>query len=187
MTARGGCQEATMKVHRQTHRRRVSDNDVRAILRGQMRTGRRTDAATIRGLGIACGSCRLSRLRREVKRELAEGGPVFQVALGSANHPPAALSVAIVPLRASTGGEAVASDVPTAPVSQSGEILAAGSNRPAHVGEPRRVAPVPQVGYVRELFGRILCAAAEFRAALGRRLLSPRKAPSPRRRSGMPG
>lgn len=47
-----------MKVHRQTHRRRVSDNDLRTILRGQMHTGQPTDAATIRGLGIACGSCR---------------------------------------------------------------------------------------------------------------------------------
>jgi hypothetical protein len=69
-----------MKVHRQTHRRRVNDNYIRAILRGQMYAGRPTDADTIRGLGIACGSCRVSRLRREVERELSEGVAASQVA-----------------------------------------------------------------------------------------------------------
>lgn len=60
-----------MRVHRQTQRRLVDDDAVREVLRRRMRCGLPTDAKTMRNLGIACGSCRHSRLRREVERELA--------------------------------------------------------------------------------------------------------------------
>jgi hypothetical protein len=176
-----------MKVHRQTHRRRVSDNDVRAILRGQMRTGRPTDAAAIRGLGIACGSCRLSRLRREVESELAEGVPASQVAPVSANPPPAAPSFAIVPSNTGTGGEATAPAVPPAPVAHPAVSVAAGPDRSALVGEPGQAATVAHSGFVRDLLGQIYCAAGAFWAALGRRLFLRRNAPSPQQRSGAAG
>jgi hypothetical protein len=173
-----------MKVHRQTLNQRVSDDDVRAILRRQMRTARPTNAATIRGLGIACGSCRLSRLRREVERELASTGPVTpQVAPGSASSPQAAPSLVTVPVNTGTGGEAPAPAVPTAPVSQPADSVAAAPNRPALVGKPGRATAIPFAEYVRELLDRIHCAAAAFRAALGRRPCSRRKPPSPRSRS----
>jgi hypothetical protein len=73
-----------MKIHRQTHRRRVQDHEVRAILRAQMHAGLPTDAATVRALGIACGSCRLSRLRREVECELESAIPKTDVITPSA-------------------------------------------------------------------------------------------------------
>lgn len=59
-----------MRVHRQTNRRRVSDAFVRAILRERVRNRLPIDSETVRALGIACGSDRLSRLRREVLRQL---------------------------------------------------------------------------------------------------------------------
>lgn len=59
-----------MPVHRQTNRRRVSDAFVRAMLRERVRNRLPIDADTVRSLGIACGSDRLSRLRREVLRQL---------------------------------------------------------------------------------------------------------------------
>lgn len=61
-----------MQVHRQTNGRRVSDAFVRTMLRERVRNGLPIDAETVRSLGIACGSDRLSRLRREVLRELEQ-------------------------------------------------------------------------------------------------------------------
>ena len=173
-----------MKVHRQTHRRRVSDNDVREILRGQMRTGRPTNAATIRGLGIACGSCRLSRLRREVKSGLATGVPRLPVAPESVNHTAAAHAFAVVQSKTGTGGEAPDPAAATTPVSQPGDGVDAGSSRPALVGEPRRAAAIPRSGHIRGLLGRVRCAAQAFWAALSRPPFSRGKAPSLRPRSG---
>ncbi len=60
----------SMQVHRQTNGRRVSDAFVRTMLRERVRNRLPIDAETVRSLGIACGSDRLSRLRREVLREL---------------------------------------------------------------------------------------------------------------------
>lgn len=172
-----------MKVHRQTHRRRVNDNDVRAILRGQMRASQPTDADTIRGLGIACGSCRLSRLRREVENELAAGVPTSpEVAPGSANRPPAAPSFANVPSNAGTGSEAPAPAVPAAPVAPSAVSVAAGSDRSALVGEPGRAAAIAHSGFVRDLLERIHCAAGAFWVALCCRLSRQRNVHSPRPR-----
>ncbi|MBL0892363.1 MAG: hypothetical protein IBJ19_17360 [Gemmatimonadaceae bacterium] len=59
-----------MLVHRQTNRRRVSDAFVRAMLRERVRNQLPIDAKTVRALGIACGSDRLSRLRRQVLGQL---------------------------------------------------------------------------------------------------------------------
>ncbi len=59
-----------MPVHRQTNRRRVSDAFVRAMLRERVRNQLPIDAETVRALGIACGSDRLSRLRRQVLGQL---------------------------------------------------------------------------------------------------------------------
>lgn len=171
-----------MKVHRQTRNQRVSDNDVRAILRGQMRTGRPTDAATIRRLGIACGSCRLSRLRREVESELAAGVPGLPVAPGSADHPPAAPSFAIVSSNTGTGGEAPAPAVLTAPEATPAVSVAAGPDRSALAGEPGRAAAVAHSGFVRDLLERIHRAAGAFWVALSRRLSRQRNVHSPRPR-----
>lgn len=66
----GALRGLSMRLHRQTNRRRVSDNFVRAILRERVRNGLPIDAETVRDLDIACGSDRLSRLRREVLLEL---------------------------------------------------------------------------------------------------------------------
>jgi hypothetical protein len=60
-----------MPIHRQTNRRRVSDAAVRAILQERVRNHLSIDAKAVRRLGIACGSCRLSRLRRRVLRDAA--------------------------------------------------------------------------------------------------------------------
>lgn len=173
-----------MKVHRQTHRRRVSDDDVRSILRGQMRAGRPTDATTIRGLGIACGSCRLSRLRREVERELAVGVPRLPVALGSADHPPSAPSFGIVPSNTGTGGEAPAPAAPTSRVAPPAASVSAGPDEPILVAEPGRAAAPPRSAHIRELLGRIRCAAGAFWAALSCPRFSRRKAPSSKTRRG---
>jgi len=59
-----------MQVHRQTNGRRVSDDFWRSILHERVRNRLPIDAETVRRLGIACGSDRLSRLRREVLRQL---------------------------------------------------------------------------------------------------------------------
>ncbi len=59
-----------MRVHRQTNRRRVSDDFWRSILRERVRNRLPIDADTVRRLGIACGRDRLTRLRGEVLREL---------------------------------------------------------------------------------------------------------------------
>lgn len=59
-----------MQLHRQTNGRRVSDAFVLAMLRERVRNRLPIDAETVRSLGIACGSDRLSRLRREVLRQL---------------------------------------------------------------------------------------------------------------------
>ncbi len=59
-----------MQVHRQTNGRRVSDAFVQAMLRERLRNRLPIDADTVRSLGIACGSDRLSRLRRVVLQEL---------------------------------------------------------------------------------------------------------------------
>jgi hypothetical protein len=171
-----------MKVHRQTLNQRVSDDDVRAILRRQMRTARPTNAATIRGLGIACGSCRLSRLRREVERELASSVHGSQVAPGSTDHPPTAPSFAIVPPNTGTGGEAPAPAAPTSRVAPPAASVSAGPNRPTLVGEPGRAAATPRSGHIRDLLGRIRCAAEAFWAAWSRRPFSMRKAPSSKTR-----
>jgi hypothetical protein len=173
-----------MKVHRQTRNKRVSDNDVREILRRQMRTGRPTDATTIRGLGIACGSCRLSRLRREVESELAAGVPCWPVAPGSADHPPAAPSLAVVPSNTGTGGEAPAPAAPTSRAAPPAAGVPAGPNRPTLVADPGRAAATPRSGHIRGVLGRIRCAAEAFWAALSRRPFSRGKAPSLRPRSG---
>lgn len=59
-----------MRVHRQTNRRRVSDDFWRTILRERVRNRLPIDADAVRRLGIACGRDRLTRLRGEVLREL---------------------------------------------------------------------------------------------------------------------
>lgn len=59
-----------MRLHRQTSGRRVSDAFVRTMLRERVRNGLPIDAETVRALGIACGSDRLSRLRGAVLRQL---------------------------------------------------------------------------------------------------------------------
>jgi hypothetical protein len=60
----------SMRLHRQTNGRRVSDFVIRAMLRERVRNGLPIDAKTIRGLDIACGSDRLRRLRREVLQQI---------------------------------------------------------------------------------------------------------------------
>jgi hypothetical protein len=111
-----------MRVHRQTNRRRVSDDFWRSILRERVRNRLPIDAETIRRLGIACGRDRLTRLRGEVLRELEtefaaghhtpqappEGGAeLAAVAWGEGTAPVRIISEPWAPERAGSAGTAV--------------------------------------------------------------------------------
>lgn len=59
-----------MRTHRQTTGKRITNEELRVLLRSRIGAGRAVDALAIRKLGFACGSCRLSRVRQEVHARL---------------------------------------------------------------------------------------------------------------------
>ena len=59
-----------MRTHRQTTGQRVTNEQLRDLLRIRITAGRAVDALSLRKAGFACGSCRLSGLRREVQSQL---------------------------------------------------------------------------------------------------------------------
>lgn len=59
-----------MRTHRQTIGKRITNEELRDLLRSRIEAGRAIDALSIRKAGFACGSCRLSRRRREVQAQL---------------------------------------------------------------------------------------------------------------------
>lgn len=63
-----------MRTHRQTTGQRVTNEQLRDLLRIRVKAGNAVDASAIRKLGFACGSCRLSRLRRELHAQLQRVG-----------------------------------------------------------------------------------------------------------------
>lgn len=161
-----------MKVHRQTHRRRVRDNEVRAILQKQLLTGQPTDAATVRAFGIACGSCRLSRLRREVERELdAAIYTAADVAPRNVNGAPAMPTTGITAVGAES--EPLLPTAWIVPVAPSAANVAVAPTRSDLVEKTEGEATVTtSAGYPRTFLGQIRRAVVGLCNSLFR-LLSP--------------
>ena len=161
-----------MKVHRQTHRRRVRDNDVRAILQKQLLTGQPTDAATVRAFGIACGSCRLSRLRREVERELdAAVYTASEAASKNGNEAPATRSAGIT--EAGAVSEPLLPTAWVVPVAEPAFNVAVDPTRPDFAEKTKGEATVAtSARSARTFLGHIRRAVVVLCMALFR-LLSP--------------
>jgi hypothetical protein len=170
-----------MRVHRQTQRRLVDDDAVREVLRRRMRCGLPTDAKTTRNLGIACGSCRHSRLRREVERELAAlvPRPARIVPILINGDPGVRAASAPVAWTGNAPPKPEIAAVPVAPPNVSFTMHAARPTESEHTG--REAPTTPGGGGAGALLGHLYRAAGQLTLALLRRFIARRWWQSPQR------